>query len=258
VTRAQGDEAQALSLRQALELCGLSLALFVSVGALLPPEGLLGIVAFQLLVLAGPTLLLARLRGDVRGLLGLAMPSVREILGALLVGAGTWYLLDAWVIPLQERLLPAPQALTEELERTLDPTAPLWLLLITFALAPAVCEELLFRGALLRALCTKVGVVPAVVVSALCFGVFHLSIHRAVPTFLLGLSFGTALVVTRSVVPPMVMHAVNNTAVLLLDPRRNLRDLSWLPAHPLGGAVIALTFFALGWMLLRTPDRPSP
>lgn len=255
----QADDARApaLPLAETLWLCGGVFALFVSLGAVLQPRGLFGILAYQVLLLAVPTLLVARAQGNVLGLLGLTMPSLRALVGATLVGASTWYVLDAGVIPLQEWLLPTPEALTQELERMIDPSAPLWLLLLTFALAPAVCEELLFRGALQRALSRHMGALPAVIVSALFFAAFHLSIYRALPTFLLGLSFGTALLGCRSVVPSMVMHALHNGAVLLVDPRRHHGEASWWLGHHASAGVIAVTILALGWFLMFLPQRRS-
>ena len=75
--------------------------------------------------------------------------------------------------------------------------------------AAAVGEELLFRGLVFSGL-RRLGPVAAVVLSALLFGVAHASIYRFLPTFFLGLVLGLTRLRSRSIVPGMIIHALNN------------------------------------------------
>jgi membrane protease YdiL (CAAX protease family) len=77
-------------------------------------------------------------------------------------------------------------------------------------------EELLFRGALLPALRRADGAALAVVGSALVFGLAHLTtgVHAALSAGLLGLFLGTAAVIGRSLVAPVLGHGVNNALAL--------------------------------------------
>jgi sodium transport system permease protein len=108
---------------------------------------------------------------------------------------------------------------------------PLWLLLATSALAPAVAEEFFFRGFVLSALRSRLSGVRAVVYSAILFGLFHvvngsvLSIERFVPTALLGLALGVLAVRTDTLWPGILLHAIHNGLLFWLT-RFNQAELA--------------------------------
>jgi membrane protease YdiL (CAAX protease family) len=84
----------------------------------------------------------------------------------------------------------------------------------------AICEELLVRGFFLRYLHTSPFHLPlagAVVVAAVVFGANHIyqGVKGAVVTGVTGLVFTAILLVTGSLWPGMVFHAVTNLSVLL-------------------------------------------
>lgn len=89
-----------------------------------------------------------------------------------------------------------------------------WTLAIATIVAPA-CEELLFRGFLLRAF-LPFGWHAAVWLSAVAFGLFHMDPVRFVPTALLGLVFGYLAAGSGSIFPSVVAHMVNNGLVLMV------------------------------------------
>ena len=77
--------------------------------------------------------------------------------------------------------------------------------------APLV-EELVFRGAILRALLQGFGRHwVAITVSALLFALIHLNPAQMPHAFCLGLLLGWMYYRTRSVIPGIVVHWVNNT-----------------------------------------------
>jgi len=104
---------------------------------------------------------------------------------------------------------------------------PLPLVLLTLAIVPAVAEELLFRGYLLRALEERWSPWLAVTATALLFGLFHtfglsgLTIERLFPSLLLGLVLGLVAQRSGSVWPGMVLHALNNALLLLIARSRD-------------------------------------
>lgn len=91
-----------------------------------------------------------------------------------------------------------------------DPMAP-----AVIALASAVGEELLFRGAALPTLAGFVGTPLAVVGSAILFGLVHVPSSRALVPWTLtacvmGVVFGALYVATGEVLAPIAAHAVIN------------------------------------------------
>jgi ABC-2 type transport system permease protein/sodium transport system permease protein len=95
---------------------------------------------------------------------------------------------------------------------------PLWLILVTLAIVPAVFEELSFRGFLFGSLRAVMAGWWAVIEAALLFGVFHEAIFpgRLLTSTFLGLVLGWVRLRTGSVVPCMVLHAVHNGLLLAI------------------------------------------
>ncbi len=85
------------------------------------------------------------------------------------------------------------------------------------ALIPAIGEELLFRGVLIRFFkkCfSKIHI--AVIVSAVLFSAFHFQFYGFLPRFFLGLVLGYAFVFTSSLWIPIILHFLNNATVLFV------------------------------------------
>jgi membrane protease YdiL (CAAX protease family) len=164
-----------------------------------------------------PALVAARATtGSVRGALGLRWPSAPVVVGALLVGATFWYLNLVLVAPLlAEHTSTSDRALASGLAEGY----PLAIEVILLSLVPAVCEEVLVRGAIARGLAGRFGPAAAVLLSSGYFALLHLSLARALPTLVLGALLAIAVLRTGSVLPGILIHALNNTAaVLLADP----------------------------------------
>lgn len=89
--------------------------------------------------------------------------------------------------------------------------------LFIVALIPAIGEELLFRGVLLRLLkeMTK-SMHLAVIISALLFSAIHLQFYGFLPRFLLGLILGYSFVFTRNLWVPIFLHFINNASSVII------------------------------------------
>ncbi len=107
---------------------------------------------------------------------------------------------------------------------------PLWLILITFALVPAVFEELCFRGFLFASIRQKLSGGWTVVATALLFGFFHevLFPGKLMPTAALGLILGWVRLRTGSVLSGIVLHTVLNGFVFsIIYYREELAARGW-------------------------------
>lgn len=85
--------------------------------------------------------------------------------------------------------------------------------LIVMAVLPAVVEELLFRGVILQGL-MRFGPITAVIVSAMLFSLFHLSLSQTVYQFILGIIFAVLYLRTRNLTYPILLHFFNNAFTL--------------------------------------------
>lgn len=81
--------------------------------------------------------------------------------------------------------------------------------IVAFVIVPTICEELFFRGVILSEY-QAYGSINAVLVSALFFAMFHFSAINFLSYFTCGLLFGFVTIVTRSVLPAMFLHMLNN------------------------------------------------
>ena len=89
-------------------------------------------------------------------------------------------------------------------------------LLFVAAVSPAICEEVLFRGAILSGLRPRLGNWPAIILVGSLFGLFHLDIFRIPPIAVLGMVLTYLTVRTGSIFAAMLVHLMNNTFAILL------------------------------------------
>jgi ABC-2 type transport system permease protein/sodium transport system permease protein len=139
-------------------------------------------------------------------------------------------------------------------------------ILLALAIAPAVCEELFFRGYLFRALLAETAPRKAILISAALFGLFHvlathlLAIERFLPSTFLGLVLGWVCWRSGSVLPGMVLHACHNGLLLLVVYYRDqLAAFDWdvserghLPARWL---IVGAAGLAVGMIMLMRRSR---
>lgn len=115
-----------------------------------------------------------------------------------------------WSIPLQRMGLDVFQA---SLEMPSSPSA-LVLSVFTTAAIPAVCEELVFRGAMLSGF-EGGGSRRAMYVTALLFALLHGSIVGLPGHFILGLILSQLVVYSNSIYSGMVFHTVYNATIVV-------------------------------------------
>ena len=103
-----------------------------------------------------------------------------------------------------------------------------------FALVPAICEEFAFRGFILSGLEHQHRTRSAILLSALMFGFLHVLLSLFQQLFnatLLGIVLGLLAVRSRSIVPGLIFHFLNNAIAV---SQGFLAKAAWSQAdHPL-------------------------
>jgi membrane protease YdiL (CAAX protease family) len=84
-----------------------------------------------------------------------------------------------------------------------------WAILTTVVAAPLL-EEIFFRGLVLETLAQKWRQWAAVVASAALFGIIHLIPPQAINAFVAAIVMGYLYLASRSLVPVIIIHAINN------------------------------------------------
>ena len=84
-----------------------------------------------------------------------------------------------------------------------------WAMLLAVIVAP-IMEEMLFRGIIQESLTLKYGPLAGVLIAATVFGVVHIIPAQAINAFFIGLILGYVYLQTRSLIPVIMIHAINN------------------------------------------------
>lgn len=224
-----------------------------------------GTLTFSLFLLI--PLLFARLGGvKLKTGFRLRPPRILACLGAILLGFTLWpFAYELEIMVLSDDRIESLSKLFESLKLELG-TVPLWVKLVSLAVLPALCEELFFRGYLLSALLNRVSNKWAILASSLLFAVFHvivrdsLFIERFFPSFLMGLCLGYVNVLSRSVIPGIMLHMIHNGLLLTIASYQdsfseweiNLANQKHLPMVWLGGSLLLVI---VGFFLIRISNR---
>jgi sodium transport system permease protein len=221
------------------------------IAPLLVPAALALIVAQATLAVVPLAAVIAMRPPRPLAAIGLGRAAPRFFIAAILIGATAWYV-NARIVA----LLPLPPRQARALEDLVDrPT--LGLALAMFALIPALCEEILFRGVLSRALGRRLRLVAASAVSAVVFAAYHHSLVQGLPTLTLGFVLAVIAIRADSVAPTIVAHAINNAMAIALT-RGELPELGgWLGRHPALALAGCAGATALGVALAARP-REQP
>lgn len=246
---------------EAVGVFAVSVALLFVAGAFVFADlGLAGIVLGQVFFIAGPAVFFAtRATGSLRGgarLLGIRTVRIRSLIGAALLGLSFWYLNQTFAWPVAQRYL-AGDEVVRALEETMIPEGrPVVLSLLVFACFPAVCEEILLRGAVARGLRPALGIAGAVAVSALLFGLLHVVPAQALVTAIFGIPLGIAALASESLLPSILMHFLNNTSTIVLASGGLPSVTRAIEQEPTVAAISAGLASASGLLLLLW-GRPS-
>jgi ABC-2 type transport system permease protein/sodium transport system permease protein len=202
--------------------------------------------------------------GPVLGFLGAIVLgcSVAPLAMELIILSQDWGIATITKEQLEQKA-PLVQRLVEQW-RQLPPA----LVFAAIAVVPAVAEEFFFRGYLLHSMRGRLPAWLAIVFTGLVFGLFHASVggivavERVLSSTMLGLLLGWVCWATRSVLPGMILHALNNAFVVALAYWGDgFKSLGWdadgqthLPAMWLAAAASTAL---LGVLLVYLGRRPA-
>lgn len=129
--------------------------------------------------------------------------------------------------------------------------------LFHIALVPAFCEEILFRGYILRAFEKSWGIITAVVISGVIFGLFHLQLPNLLPLASLGIILALMTWYSGSLWPAIVAHFMNNGAAVALAttyPELAFNEMSAETLPPIWTLILSILFtgFIIRYMMSRS------
>jgi sodium transport system permease protein len=194
------------------------------------------------------------MRAPLRDAFQLRLPSRRGLAGTALLTLGGWAV-GMLVMTFLVRL-PGVREYSEQLGELLGKHGPLSLPMsvLLVGVLPAVCEEACFRGVVLSGLARSGSRILAVVGSALAFGLFHFNPYHVIAATALGLVLGYVAYESRSLLPGVLMHFVNNALQMVLARVPALEQRFESPL--VIGIGLLLTAGGL-WLLRGSGGRPG-
>ncbi len=191
------------------------------------------------------------MRVPLRDAFQLRLPKGRGVLGTALLAAGGWAVgLAVGYILVHFQ---GARDYSEQLGELLGKHGPLSMAtaVLLVGLLPAVCEEACFRGVVLVGLSRGGSRALAVVGSALAFGLFHVNPYHVAAATTLGLVLGYAAYESRSLLPGVLMHLVNNGLQMVMVRRPDVEAFF----ESKGVLLLGLVVTAVALWLLRGSGR---
>lgn len=236
----------------------LTILLVLYVGSMLQVKfGLAGVFGTQMILLFVPFLLVVYTKRDIKLTYGFARANVSGYLGGALLMIGM-VLINFVIAAGLTSMFPESTSNVETAFANIFGDNVLIVFMVV-AVAPAVCEEMLFRGVILHSLKAKYRVPSAIAITAVLFGLYHMSIVKFIPTGLLGLVLCIIVWKTGSIYPAMLMHFINNAISIIIAyyPEQVAKVLPMLGKSDFAAAdVLCLCaaggiFIAAGALVLR-------
>lgn len=153
--------------------------------------------------------------GNFRSVFPLHTPKLTEVLGTILIYLGASQAIS--VVTMIEMYI-APEMVTETSIGLsgMFTSSSIIVAILVVGITPAICEEAVFRGVFFNSLWNKThGKWIPILVTAAVFGLFHGSVVRFFPTFLLGIVLGYLVYETNNMFYNMMFHAINNVIPVL-------------------------------------------
>lgn len=185
-------------------------------GALDPAQTMKVMLVQQLALIASPALLMGiMLTTSVWQTFRFRLPSFKMLALATILAISAHPLSLMLAASLQWFFPPLPESIAQLTSGMGDPRQPLWMILLPFAVAPAFCEEVAFRGFMLSGLARHGRTWLAIVISSLSFGIMHMIPQQVFNAALLGIVLGIVATRSQSLWPCVAFHFCFNTLAVM-------------------------------------------
>lgn len=225
--------------------------------------GLAGVFGTQLLLLFTPLLVAIYTKRDLQLTYGFRKAGMKKYLSGIFIITGV-FLVNIVISTGLTILLPES---AENVVTAFDGimSGNIWAVLFVIAFAPAVCEEMLFRGMIFQSMKARYRISAAVGITAVLFGMYHMSLVKLIPTGFLGFVLCYAAYRADSIYPAMLMHFLNNAFSVLIScyPEKVKRFFPVFYQDALGfGDVmrllgIGLILVGIGMYILKEDRKPG-
>ncbi len=245
--------------------------LFVTVGYFVQKRSFhYGILITEFLLIALPAIIYAKIKGtSIKEEFRLNRIGLVDVLLIIVAFLSSYFVAVFINLIAQILISTAGNLILPDIPFAENPREYLTLLLI-IAGSAGICEEILFRGILLRAY-ERFGMWRGIIISALFFSVLHLNIQNMAAPFFLGIVLGFVVYKTNSIFAGILGHFINNAisvtfgyVVMNMPFYKNISNLqiqegmttpSLIGAAVLFGAIVPFTGAIMVLCLKALNDR---
>lgn len=184
--------------------------LFMIIGSIVQSREIYsGLLITEYLILLLPNLMYLKLRGfSLKKVLRLNKISFKQIGYIVLITIFAYPIAVFFNFIMIMFLTHFSEPLTETIP--MAETSMMYLYsLFVIALAPGICEEVMFRGTIMSAY-GSLGKKKAIIYSAILFGLFHFNLQNLLGPIALGIILGMTVYKTNSIYASMIGHTLSN------------------------------------------------
>ncbi len=120
-----------------------------------------------------------------------------------------------------------------------------FLVLISSAVLPAICEEICVHGIFQHEAAKYGGGFAGIIASSLVFAMLHFELQYFVIYLISGLILGSLTHITSSCVPAIIVHMLNNTAAIFIGDR-----MAYVAKERIGGTLLMIVLTLLAFVFL--------
>ena len=240
----------------------LTLVLALYVGTMLQIKfGLAGVFGTQMIILLVPLAVILYTKKDIRESYGFQKTGIKSYVGAFFTIIGMFPISILISTGLVNLFPQSADNVVTVFSDLMD--GNIFTVLFVIAVAPAICEEMMFRGMIFHGMKAKYRTSTAIGAVAVMFGLYHMSLIKFIPTGLLGLVVCYTVYVTDSIYPAMLMHFINNALSVLIScyPERLEAVLPMFYHDTLTASDVlillgfGLVFFGIGQVILQRKNH---
>jgi len=214
--------------------------------------------AWQVFALALGTLLVTRLhtaKGTISTFLRLHAPNRGIFIYILPILLIVVMQPLVWFLGYLNSFMPAPDFLQQMqadqmqlIQSLMQGDFPIIFILFNIAVIPAICEEVMFRGYIMRTFEKNTTIFWSILLSSMVFGLFHLQVTHFLPLSFIGGVLAFLAYGSNSLIPAIIAHFTNNALAVIVAtkyPESDLAEISPETAPPIWLLLVSMVFTGL-------------
>lgn len=205
-----------------LLLLSVMLIVLLMIGSLLILKmGLGGSSAQQLIMLSFTLIYCIYIKVDFKKVFNLNIPKFSHLIAGIITWLGA-YLLMLVGSNVFALFFPKSANSVNNTYTTLIGDSGTISVIVAMAVMPAICEEVLFRGFLFGTLSNRMKIWPAIIITGVVFGAYHMTLVQLIFVGILGAVMAYVVFRTKSIFVSMAMHFCNNlfATMIMLYPEQ--------------------------------------